>query len=81
MEKRCTRCEKETGIVDAVARTASRSFRRDKRRVDNSADAAGMCDLVDLSLFVWGKAAGGFLVASPEALMGSDAQAASRSSE
>lgn len=63
------------GIVDAVARTASRSFLRESRIVDNSDAAEG----VDVPVGLVGKEAGGFLVASSEALLGRDVQAASMS--
>lgn len=79
-EKTWTRWENETGIVDAVARTASRSLRRERRRVDSSVDAETVLILVCVSLG-WGRAAGGFFVASPDALVGRDDHAASKSSE
>jgi hypothetical protein len=79
MENTWTRCENAIGVVEAVANTASRSLRRDRRRVDNSVAAegpGGTAGLVDCET-----EAGGFLVASVEALRGKDNQAASKSLE
>lgn len=65
---------------DAVAKTASRSLRRDRRSVDSSVDGGGTprCAGIDAEAR-W--AAGGFEVASLEALVGREASAASRSLE
>lgn len=67
-------------VFEAVARTASRSLRRDRRSVDSSVDGGGTprCAGVDVE-GRW--AAGGLEVASFEALVGREASAASRSLE
>lgn len=80
MENIWTRWVKSIGVSEAVARVASRSLRKERRRVDSSDDGGG----VPLSAgfrFEEGRAAGGFDVASFEALVGRDANAASRSLE
>lgn len=69
--------EKDIGILELVAKTASRSLRRERRMVDSSADGEGLRGPVDL-LFEEGREAGGLLVASLEALLGRDVHAASR---
>ena len=76
MENTWTRCAKAIGVVEAVANVASRSLRRERRRVDNSVAAEGPGDTADL--VDCGTEAGGFLVASFEALRGRDNQAASK---
>ena len=60
--------------MDAVAKRASRSLRRERRIFDSSSVADGPCcfDAVD---------PGGFFVTSLDELVGRDAQAASRSLE
>lgn len=78
MEKTFTRCENSIGVVFAVARVASRSFRRESRSVDSSADGAGTRLSAEVDLGV-GWAPGGFEVASFERLTGRDASAASSS--
>lgn len=65
------------GILELVAKTASRSLRRERRMVDSSADGEGLRGPVDLLLFEEGREAGGLLVASLEALLGRDVHAAS----
>lgn len=86
IEKTWTRWEKETEIVDDVARIASRSLRNDRRILESSIDGGGF-DLSTFSAFIGavaapraedGSAAGGFLVASSEALVGSESNAASK---
>jgi hypothetical protein len=59
-----------------VANTASRSLRRERRRVDNSVAGERPGDTADL--VDCGTEAGGFFVASFEALRGRDSQASSR---
>lgn len=103
-----TCCENETGVVEAVASMASRSLRRERRRVESSVEGGGMCcfacfpfddndaeadwgdsgGLMEVlggverrgaEAGLMGRNAGGFLVASAEALTGREANAASRS--
>jgi hypothetical protein len=80
MENIWTRCVKSIGVSAAVARVASRSLRRERRRVEISDEGGGML-LSAWLRFEEGRAAGGFEVASFEALVGRDANAASRSLE
>jgi hypothetical protein len=68
------------GVLEAVARVASRSLRNERRRVDSSDEGGGTPLLAGLRV-EYGRAAGGFEVASFEALVGSEANAASRSLE
>lgn len=42
MENIWTRWEKETGVVEAVAKRASLSLRRERRMVDSSTDGGGI---------------------------------------
>lgn len=81
MEKRWTRCENSVGVAVAVARTASRSFRRESKRVDSSADGGGTPFCAEGLNFKDDREAGGLEVASLEGLVGRDANAASRSLE
>lgn len=82
MENTWTRCENPIGTVAAVASTASRSFRSDRRSVDSSAAGGGvplcLCAGFDFKVD-W--VAGGLEVASLDELVGREAWAASRSLE
>lgn len=73
-----TRWINSMGVSLAVASMASRSFRSESKSVDSSDDADGML-LSTAFRFVEGRAAGGFEVASFEALVGMDMNAAPRS--
>lgn len=80
MENMWTRWVKSIGVFEAVARVASRSLRSESRRVDNSDEGGGMLLSAGFR-FEEGRAAGGFEVASFEALVGRDVKAALRSFE
>lgn len=80
IEKTCTRCENSAGVVVAVARTASRSFRRERRSADSSVDGGGTPFCAGFN-FKGDREAGGLEVASFEELVGREPNAASRSFE
>lgn len=76
-EQTWTFCANDGGVVDAVARIASRSFRRARRQVESSTEVDGPAPTP--VLFVELGPEGGFLVASDEGFVGREVIAASRS--